>query len=604
MKRILLILAISSPLLMTACNQNDEAASPKTSLVTATTTKSELFEFVPADTPYLYANLESIPRDVSDAYLKNALPLYITLRDNLADVAKDMQHMDAETSTSDTGADIDTGTDGDIDTSVAVETDSTSPVDNGFDHLAFANSILTDLIDNPGADGIEKIGFSINAKSVIYGLGLFPVARIEIGDETRLRATLEKAFTKAGSIPEEKTLNGRNYWQVDNDQFQFIASIDANEFVLSVIPSSFAADALPNILGQAKPPTSLDVKQSLTTLNKNNDYTNYGSGWLETGKLLDLFLNNDSSAAITMRQIIDFDAQSVTQVCRDEYHAIAANYPRMHGGYESLSPTETKSSFTMELKQSLATDLQGLVIADALSTTGEGGLLNVGFAMNFAKAREWLLGTAKNRVENPYKCEQLAELNQTYTQAYEGLNRPLPPFVGNITGFKAFIDELDLEQIAASNPMPQKVKAMFALLTSNPEMLVGMGQMFMPELAELDLSPGADPVELTLDGIPKPDEPVWAASSKTAIGVAAGEGMHTELLSFLTNGGSKNGEFISVGLDGEFQSKLEAASSAFMQDQHSSQAAHSIPALFDRLYFSANFTNKGIVFKQTTTLKK
>ncbi|MCF6262854.1 MAG: hypothetical protein L3J24_04620 [Xanthomonadales bacterium] len=596
MKRILLILAISTPLLLTACKQSDETTSPPTNTTTVTKTKSELFEFVPADTPYLFANLESIPSDVTDAYLKNALPLYTSLRDNIAGFVKDSEQLTDDTPTSD----IDTGVDKDVNN----DSDNNFLDDTSFAHLAFVHSILNDLINNPGIEGIEKIGFSADAKSVIYGLGLFPVVRMEIGDEARLRATLEKAFTEAGGIPEEKTLNGRKYWQAGNDQFQLITSIDANEFALSFIPTSLATEALPNILAQSKPENQLDLIKSLTTLNQNNDYTNYGSGWLDTLKLFDLFLNSDSSAASTMRQMLEFDAQSITQICRDEYNSMAATYPRMHSGYHSLSPTETKSSFTIELQQELANDLQSLVIADALSTTGSGGLLNIGFALNFAKAREWLLETAKKRVENPYKCEQLAGLNQTYAQAYEGLNRPMPPFVGNLIGFKLFIDELDLGQIAMSNPVPQKIKAMLALLTSNPEMLVGMGQMFLPELAELDLSPGADPVELTLEGIPKPDEPVWAAISKSAIGVAAGEGMHTKLLDFLADGGSKGGEFISVGIDGEFQSKMEAASTAFMQDDHSSQTTPAIPPLFERLYISASFTSKGIVINQTTQLKK
>lgn len=600
MKRILLLLAISTPLFLTACNQSDEETSPKTSITTVA--QSDFFEFVPADTPYLFANLESIPSDVTDAYLKNALPIYTILQDNLNALASHSEQLKGDASTSDVDVDVDVDVASDANNDVSSDNNITA--DPSFSHIAFIQSIVSDIIENPGIDGLEKLGLSANARSVVYGLGLFPVVRMEIGDETRLRATLEKAFTAAGSIPEEKTLNGRKYWQVGDEKFQLIASIDANEVVMSLIPTSMSTQALPNILAQTKPENALDVTKSLTTLNQNNDYSNYGSGWMDTRKLLDLFLNNDSSAASTMREMFEFDAQSVTQVCRDDYNSIAANYPRMHGGYHSLSPTETTSSFTLELEQTLAAGLQALVIDDALSTTGSEGLLNIGFAMNFAKAREWLLETTGKQVKNPYKCEQLAELNQSYVQAYEALNRPLPPLAGNLIGFKLLIDELDLEQIAMTNPVPQKIKAMFALLTSNPEMLVGMGQMFMPELAELDLSPGANPVELTLDGIPKPDEPVWAATSKSAIGIAAGEGMHTKLLDFLTDGGSKDGQFISVGMDGEFHSKMEAAGTAFILDDHSNQAAQAIPALYERLYLSASFTNKGIVFKQNTQLKK
>ncbi|MBE9549836.1 MAG: hypothetical protein IMF09_10565 [Proteobacteria bacterium] len=583
MKHILLSLAITAPLLLAACNQSDDTASPQTSQTTAT--KHELFDYVPADTPYLFANLDSLPADVTEAYLKNVQPMFKVLQESLKDLDQDYQF----SKSADPAAD--SGTISDIETA-------------GFSPLSFISSIISELADNPGMKGMENIGIKADALMVVYGLGPFPVVRMEIADETRLRATLERAFTKAGKVPEEQVLNGRKYWQAGDQQMELIASIDANEVVLSIIPSSLSADALPNILAQSKPADPLDVKKSLSALNKNNDYSNYGSGWLETQKLLDLFMNNDSSAAITMRQMIDFDAQSISQVCKDEYTSIAANFPRMHGGYQSLSTAETTASFTIELKQELANDLQKLVVAKALSVVDPGGLINLGFAMNLAKAREWLLASAAKHVENPYKCEQLAELNNNFAQAYENLNRPLPPFAGNFIGLKLKIDELELDQVGQMNPVPENIKAVFAILTSNPEMLVGMGQMFLPELADLDLTPGADPVPLALDGMPKPDEPLWAASSDKALGIAAGEGMDTQLQAFLTAGDSKNGEFLTVGIDSEFQEKMESFSESMLTEMDDSNSMSPlVPSIFDRVFMNARFTSKGLVFKQTTTLK-
>lgn len=579
MKRLLLTLAISAPLLLAACNQNDDAASPTSGISTAV--KHEMFDYVPADTPYLFANLEQIPADITDAYLKNVQPMYKSMQENLQEMDKEYQQ--AQTS--------------------AATDDPTTEVDN-FYPMAFFSSIVTELADNLSIEGMEKIGVKANSHAIVYGLGPFPVARMEIADETRLRATLERAFTKAGKIPEEQVLNGRKYWQAGDEEMELIVSIDANEVAMSILPTSLVADALPNILAQSKPASPLDVNKSLSTLNKNNGYLNYGSGWLETQKLVDLFMNNDSSAATSMRQMMDFDAQSVSQVCKDEYTSIAANVPRLHGGYQTVSLKQSAASFTLELQQELASDLKGLVVAKALSAVDAGGLVNLGFAMNLAKAREWLLAAASKHVENPYKCEQLAELNASYAQAYENLNRPLPPFAGNFIGLKLKIDELDLDQVGQSNPIPQKIKAMFSVLTSNPEMLVGMGQMFLPELAGLDLTPGADPVPLVLDGMPTPDEPIWAASSEKSLGVAAGEGMDTQLLGFLAEGDSTEGEFLTLGIDSEFQEKMEAFSESMIAEtDDATQQSAIVATVFDRFFMSARFTSKGVVFKQTTTLK-
>ncbi|MCF6262852.1 MAG: hypothetical protein L3J24_04610 [Xanthomonadales bacterium] len=80
--------------------------------------------------------------------------------------------------------------------------------------------------------------------------------------------------------------------------------------------------------------------------------------------------------------------------------------------------------------------------------------------------------------------------------------------------------------------------------------------------------------------------------------------MHTELLSFLNDGDSKNGEFISLGIDSKLLLEMQAASNTFMQEQNPSLTTHPfISTLFERLYFSASFNSKGVVFKHDQVKK-
>ena len=573
MKRLLLTLTLTMPLLLVACDKDADSDSQETKLTAAT--EHNLFNYVPADTPYLFATLEAIPEEVTAIYLENAKPLYQLIQTKL-DAAEELIQLSA-----------------DPDNSTATTIRPT----------AFFSSILADIIANPGLEGLQNLGLKPDAHGIIYGLGPFPVVRMEIGDETRLRTVLENAFKRAGKLPEEKEFNGRKYWQAGGEGMELIASIDVNEVALSIIPSSLLADALPNILAQSQPDNRLDVVTSLAKLNQNNDYANYGSGWVETGKLLDLFLNNSSSAATTMRQMIDFDAQTVSQICKDEYASISTKFPRVHGGYKDLTVESSSTSFTFELQQELATELKNLVVPKALSTVDSGGLINMGFALNLAKAREWLLATSTKHMENPYQCEQLEGINSSMAQAYENLNRPLPPLIGNFFGMKVKIDDFELNQASQMGSMPNKIKAMFAVLTSNPEMLVGMGQMFLPQLAGMDLTPNADPVPLKLDGLPTPDEPTWAASSKKAIGIAAGEGMDAQLNAFLAEGNSDTGEFLTLGVDSEFQKKMEQYSYSLIDDSGVTGISQPMPSIFKRIFLSAQFTEKGVVFNQETQRK-
>ncbi len=571
MKKSLYTLLIFMVLLLGACDRDS-------SVVETTPESSDIFAFVPTDTPYLIAGLEGLPDELVEMYLESSKPF-------LSDLEKMLDTMGKKDDSADT--------------------ESAEP---DFNLHAFLVSLLGQYENNYSIEGLKNLGLDPNAKSVAYGLGPFPVVRMTILDGDKVRANISKAFADAGGeIPTEKELNGRKYWQFGDERITMIGSIGEADVSFGVTPTSMLDEALLNILGQAKPANPMNVSAEITKFNRNYGYDNYSTGWFKPEKFLALFLSDNSSAASSLRDLIEFDNTTVTAVCEAEITAMVATVPLIHFGTKKYDTSEIVYSGAIELEAGLASELQQLTVDNTLSSSNSGSLLNFGFAMNLAKLREWLLSTAKARTETPYQCSELAGLNAMYSAAYANLNQPLPPFLGNLFGFRVSIDDMDLGQLITGGSAPKTGKMLLSILTSKPEMLVGMGQMFLPDLAGIDMSKGADPVALKLAMIPTGDEPTWAAMSDSALGVAVGEGMDSKLQPFLNSGKSKNGEFLTFGMDSKMYSKLlESIEEIVPENTDIATNNASLKAMmnmYESMFFKASLNDKGFVFESQTKLK-
>ncbi len=580
MKNYLYILILSTAFFLSSCDSDNSAAEPK-----AATTNSDLFAFVPADTPYLMASLEGPPEAWIEASLASTKPMIGNMQEFLNEMLK------ASTTDDEAGAE-----------STALTTGSS------FDIKAFAASLLNQYADNLSIEGLKNLGLDPTAQSVVYGLGPFPVARMSILDPQALRSTLDKAFAAAGETPAEKEMNGRKYWQVGDEKITLIASIGTAEVSFGLIPSNLIDEALANILGQSKPDNAMDAGAKIAKFNRQNGYTNHSSGWFKPEKFMNLFLNDNSSAASSFRGLLKIQDISITPVCEAEITAMVATVPLIHFGSSKLDRKEMHLKASIELDKETASELHQLTIDNVLNTSYSSSPFSFGFAMNLAKAREWLLATAKEKTQNPYQCAELAHLNTMYTAAYEGLNRPLPPLMGNLFGFNVGVDELDLESIMGQgNPIP-KGKFLFSIITSNPQMLISMGQMFLPAVAAMNLTPGGDPEVLKLDGMAAITEPAWAAMSDSALGIAFGEGMDSQLLPFLSGGESKSGEFFTFGMSSKLLVQLMDHISKIMPESENMSTTDmeifkASMDMYEDTFFKASLTDKGIVFEQQYKLK-
>lgn len=477
-----------------------------------------LLDYVPGDTPYLAANLEPLPVDVVDAYLQRVQPVLDEMQTQLSKARADLEAQNP--------AGVD---------------------DNPGEQLALA--LLRELDGKLSREGLNSLGLDIRAQKVAYGLGAFPVLRMGLSDAAALRATIQRVLDGAGLTVAEQSLQGVAYWRVGPDAHHdtpvglYLAILE-DHLAVGILPAALETEVLPAFLGLQRPAQS-DARTRLAELNRTHGYTAHGSAILDLRLLADQFLAADSLTARVLAGSGAYDPASITPECVAEVHGIIDNAPRITAGTTELSATAIAYQYRVEAPATLAGQLTRLAAripaADAMSTR----VLDLAFGIRFGALRDFLREKAEAIAQNPYRCEYLRELNSRAEQALAQLNQPMPPFVNNFQGLRVSLDEI----AAGQGGLPAGARGHVALHVEQPEMFLGMAQMFVPDLAALGLKAGEPPLRLPDSLLPVPGLVAFAAMTGDAIGLSLGEGEEAGLAAYLDRDAGPEGMFLSLSYD-------------------------------------------------------
>jgi hypothetical protein len=301
---------------------------------------------------------------------------------------------------------------------------------------------------------------------------------------------------------------------------------------------------LPLFLG-LEPPTDGAAAARLAELNRAHGYTPYGSGILDLHLLADQFLQAETITARAMAATGEYDLATITADCISEIHGIIDNVPRITAGTTEFSSAAIAHQYRVEAPARLAGQLAGLVARLPAADPASTRMLDLSFGMRIGAVRDFLREKAAAIVDDPYQCEQLQDINSSAASALTQLDQPMPPFVNNFRGVRISLTELMLGE----ETLPADARGQLALHVEQPEMFVGMAQMFLPDLSTLGLTPGGDPVQVPASLIPLPGLVTFAAMSTEAIGLSVGAGEEARLKDFLNREPGPEGRFLSAGYD-------------------------------------------------------
>ncbi|HET9988670.1 MAG TPA: hypothetical protein VFQ65_09115 [Kofleriaceae bacterium] len=335
----------------------------------------------------------------------------------------------------------------------------------------------------------ENLGFANNGHWVLYGMGIWPVLRIEVGDPNKLRAILGEAV-KTLAMPDlqQKESTGVSYWVASKFGVSAIVSVTDHEVVAALLPSQSLAATVPVVLGQKAVEHNLRDSGEIADLMARYHLVPATIGVLDTRRVI---------AALERRDDLSTTSVFTAPACHADYDRMAAVIPRIVLGYRQLDTQGFMASLAFETSPEIAKQLAALHTAMPAAPDPAHAMLSLVVAADVdagvATLRGWLQGLA----DRPFQCEQLAILKMVIAGALEETKNLIPPELKGLRG-----GELVVEEATESPPGGAGY-----LLVAGDQIAIALGQALqkIPGIGgSLSIAPDGQPLELPVGmlGIP------------------------------------------------------------------------------------------------------
>jgi len=612
--------------------------------------------YVPSDTPYVFANIDPQPADVSSYWIDKIDKsgkigdIYATQLDGFAKMLSDKAAncpaagsgggggalqdapsgqgdassaaADAASAASDAASGASAGPDAsakpaDVSTAGGMDdNDSCSPA-----HVAMRNKALkligalkTEVAGKDVKGMMDLVGLDPQAHVAVYGIGLVPVMRLELAKPDNLRATVGRIETSSGSKLATGKVGNLDYWIVDggdaNAKLEGVFAISGKQLVATVAPAKASEADLRTLFGIDKPAKSLAASGDLAALNKRMNYLSYTSGYFDTAKVVAVLKAPPTPLETSFLTAIGQTKPSIDPVCSAEYDQLATAWPGASFGVTDLSVKHMALRAVLETRADIAKDLQTLRAPMPGMKLAQDSLFDLGFSANLTKLPDLATKYADATDKSPWKCPQLASLNQSMDQSKTTLTNPaFAGYAPMFHGFHAIVDKLVMTD---GQTMPD-VSAVIAIGSDNPASLLAMAGSIAPSIATLGLKP--DGVAKALPPIPNVPitAPMFAAMTDKLLAVSIGTGEDAKIPDAMKLDDAQQPLF-AFGMKGDayhliaqFQRKAEAAMTDPSMKQSMEQQAKMMDMQadwFKRVDATVELTDQGIEVKESVDVQQ
>lgn len=506
---ILLTLTAS---LITACGKSPDNVSTDAPLA-----------YAPADTPYVWANPEPMPAAVIDHWsqqMHDVWPIMIGIYEN---ALGNMPALDDR-------------------------------------ERRIVSALLDELKTHDSWDKLRELGFKPDARFAVYGVGLVPVARLELGDANAFRATIARIEQKVGEkIPVEHA-GTQDYWRFGDAKVIAILAIQGTHLVATIAPTN-ASDALKQaLLGIARPAQSLQTSGVLGALAKEYGFSPYGQGFVDVAQLTQRLGNPPAGSDLEVATALGLPTTGGDAACKTEFADLARQFPRVAMGAEEMSAQRVRISIQAEFAPALAQEIAAaLTAAPGTGAPGQ-GLADLAVSMPLLKLKDFWIKQADAVTAKPYTCSSLVELNSGFRDFKTKIDITVPPPFSDLTGMRFVLDKAE----PRADGIPDMAGRVL-LGSTNPMAALAMAQLTVPGLSTLKISADGKPVAVPAAVVPPGVPPVFAAMSDKALAVGVGAGEDTTLSAFLAAPVAPDPVFMRMyfsgaiyGLLARFQQQLAA----------------------------------------------
>ena len=489
---------IAAAALFSSCSKPPAADSP--------------LAYVPADTPYVYGNLEAVPAATVEQLSKPIQDYWPMLFDLYESMIKDA-----------------------------------GPAIDGSSRK-IATALLEEIKTHNTWDKLRQIGLKPDSRMAFYGVGLVPVLRMELGDPAAFKAEVARVEGNAGAkLPVART-GDQEYWAPGDDTLAAAIAIQGNHLVITMFPPN-ASDALKQtLLGLKRPAQNIVDAGTLQALAKQHSYSPYGEGFVDFVRLVEILSKPLAGSDAEFAQTLGLPAIASDATCRAEYLEIAHKFPRVVFGAEELSAQRIRIATQLEIDPRIAQQFASAIGAAPGTGAASQGAIDFSIALPVLKLKDFWIAQADAVAAKPYACATLQSLNDGFAESKAKVDVTVPPPFSDLMGLRSSVSKFEMSQ-GSSSKVPD-VTGKLLLATNNPMAALAMAQLALPELQKVKISPDGKPVALPADLLPAGAPPLMVAMSDKAVAFATGADDIASLGAYLADPAAATPVFLRMHFSG------------------------------------------------------
>jgi len=399
------------------------------------------------------------------------------------------------------------------------------------------------LVDELRAKGaaawLDQLGIDPHGRFVLYGMSLWPVARIELNDPAKLRATIARMLSAGGVQPQQRTLDGRAYWLAGDRDVSFVAAVLDREAVAAVLPTAAVDAALPQVLGIRPPEHSLAATTTVPDLLARHRFLGVFAAYLDAHRIVD-------AIAGPQPRPLDIPIRAATGPvsadCRTDLDRFAAATPRLVLGYRRLDDTGFDGAMVIETPPATVAGLRKLhtVVPEVTARPAGHPLFAMAAAIDPDQLIAWVQDAARQIRERPFRCPWFTEWNEAAADVSAKLATPLPPTWRGVRGFSLTIDDASI--------LPPSVTGHVLVAGERVADLVQSLAGQLPAIAGIPLTRNGQPIALPTRQFQIP-VPAHFALTTDRLVIAAGDGSERRVTEHLRSPAPKSSPLFTMAFD-------------------------------------------------------
>ncbi|MEO7758173.1 MAG: hypothetical protein ABIS07_16465, partial [Dokdonella sp.] len=420
--------------------------------------------FVPADTPYVFANSEPMPDAMISQWRQQMQAMWPLMTDAV-------EH-------------------------ALVEIDK-KPDSEAVGRVLHA--VFDEVRHRSTPEQWQEIGLGPKVRAAIYGVDLLPVLRLELADADAFRAALGRIEKKAGASLTVIHIGDQEVRTFGDASVTGLLAIEGRHLVLAFVAGDADEAAKRRMLGLDKPARSIADSGALAEFDKARGYLSYGSGWIDTRRVVALTVENPAVAKAL--GAAGAPAGSLDATCREELDAAASKMPRLAFGYTEISAER----MTMHARADLAPAIAQALIAVGSAVPGTpspDALMDMAFALPLLHAKDFWVAQADAVAKSPFRCALLAPLNDAFAKAKSQIDQTVPPPLADLSGVRMTISHFAWPQGAVDAQVMPDVSGSVLIGSNNPSFLTNLAQLAVPALRDVKLAADGKPVSIPASALP------------------------------------------------------------------------------------------------------